>query len=83
KTEIDRLAKQGLRVNYVFSGAPARSGRLTGYINLELIKRLAPDYLERDIYLCGPTVMMDGLISQLLRVGLPAEQLHFERFRLP
>ncbi|HET6622736.1 MAG TPA: ferredoxin reductase family protein [Candidatus Saccharimonadales bacterium] len=83
KNEMDQLAERGLELNYVFSDEPPEPSRLSGYIDLKLIKKLAPDYLDRDIYLCGPPAMMDVLIEQLQADGLAAGRLHFERFRLP
>jgi ferredoxin-NADP reductase len=47
-----------------------------------MIKRLVPDYAGRDVYICGPQPMMDGIVTDLTATDLPTEQLHFERFAL-
>ena len=36
--------------------------------------------LDRDVYLCGPVSMMDGVEATLHDVGLPDNQIHTERF---
>jgi ferredoxin-NADP reductase len=40
----------------------------------------APDYLERDVYLCGPPVMMDIVVKVLRELKIPEKQIHFEKF---
>ena len=44
------------------------------------LARLVPDLVERDVYLCGPPGLTDAVRSALRAAGLPAEQLHEERF---
>ena len=39
-----------------------------------------PDLAERDVYLCGPPGMADVVRTWLAVAGLPAGQLHEERF---
>lgn len=51
-----------------------------GFINTELISRLVPDYLEREVFVCGPPPMMNNLIKTLRQNSLPKSQLHFEKF---
>jgi predicted ferric reductase len=80
KAELDALS--GLKTVYIYSDAPAGYNGETGRINFESIQRLVPDFLTRDIYLCGPPPMMDAIISELTAAGFPAAQLHFERFAL-
>jgi predicted ferric reductase len=82
ETELAELSKQGLEITPVFSAAPAGFKGETGYVNGALIKRLVPDYQQRDIYLCGPPPMMEGIIKELVSAGLATDRLHFERFAL-
>jgi predicted ferric reductase len=51
-----------------------------GRIDEEKIKRLVPDYKERDAYICGPEPMMKAIVSSLISLGVPKKQIHFERF---
>lgn len=74
KQEIDGLSKQGLRTVYMYD----RNGHIDG----ALIKKQVPDYQERDVYLCGPPPMMEGIIRDLHGLGVKPEHLHYERFQL-
>ncbi len=51
-----------------------------GYVDAEKIKRLVPDFMDREIYICGPVVMMNSVISLFERFGVPQKQVHFEKF---
>ena len=72
-----------LHVVNVYSDPPPDFKGARGYITAELVQRTVPDFKKRDIYLCGPPVMMDGIIDGLLAGGLSPHQLHYERFSLP
>jgi predicted ferric reductase len=39
-----------------------------------------PDLLDSDLYLCGPTAWIELIETDALAAGLPAHQLHSERF---
>ena len=80
KQELAQLKPAGLKLYPVFS-SPAKGYKgETGYIDGARIKRLVPDFAKRDVYICGPQVMMDSVIADLEKTGLPKNQLHFERF---
>ncbi len=51
-------------------------------ISADLIAEIVPDYLSRDIYLCGPPVMMEAIVQQLKLKSFPLAHLHYERFSL-
>ncbi|MEZ4180602.1 MAG: ferredoxin reductase family protein [Candidatus Doudnabacteria bacterium] len=54
-----------------------------GYIDQNLLTQEVPDLLERDVYLCGPPIMMDKLKVTLLKdLKLSHDQFHWERFAL-
>jgi predicted ferric reductase len=53
-----------------------------GYVDGEKISRLVPDVKERDVFLCGPPPMMAGVVAALKKLGVPASQIHYERFSL-
>ncbi|TXS44028.1 oxidoreductase [Streptomyces sp. uw30] len=46
------------------------------------LTRLVPDITNRDVFLCGPPPMMNAVIGSLRELGVPKEQVHFERFSL-
>lgn len=51
-----------------------------GRIDKEKITRLVPDFLERDVYVCGPAPMMKAVVIHLQELKVPKNQIHFERF---
>ncbi|WP_330281964.1 ferredoxin reductase family protein [Streptomyces sp. NBC_00588] len=46
------------------------------------LARLVPDIAERDVFLCGPPPMMKAVLRTLTDLGVPKQQIHFERFSL-
>ena len=82
KKELAELKLKGLKLYPVFSDAPKNYQGEAGYIDGARIARLVPDFVKRDVYVCGPQPMMDGVIADLRATKLPPEQLHFERFAL-
>lgn len=84
KRELDELAAQaGSKFHrvYVMSDDPAWPGE-KGRVDRERIARLVPDLVDRDIYLCGPPVMMKGVRTALASLNVPASRIHDERFAL-
>jgi len=53
-----------------------------GYMDEDKIKRLVPDYLERDFYICGPKPMMKIVTKTLTKLGIPRSKIYFEKFSL-
>jgi predicted ferric reductase len=82
RSELDGLAKKGLKITHVFSDAPRSYRGEIGYVDAGRIAQLAPDFAERDIYLCGPPPMMAGIIDGLSAGGEVPANLHYERFAL-
>jgi predicted ferric reductase len=82
KKELDGLVRQyNFPIHYIISEDKSYKGE-KGRIDAEKIKRLAPDFLKRDIYLCGPVPMMDSLIKTLQDLGVSHSSIHYERFSL-
>ena len=46
------------------------------------LARLVPDVADRDVFLCGPPPMMNAVLRTLGDLGVPKQQVHFERFSL-
>lgn len=40
----------------------------------------APDIADADVYICGPDAWAQSVISEARAAGVPADQLHYERF---
>jgi len=49
-------------------------------LGLPSIATLVPDAARRDVYVCGPPGMTDAVRQTLVRLGVPAERVHTERF---
>jgi len=80
--ELAQLAAHSsFTVHYVISQDPKYAGE-KGRIDQRKIFKLVPDFKERDIYICGPWPMTKALISLLTALGVPRQQLHFEKFAL-
>jgi predicted ferric reductase len=44
------------------------------------LRRLVPDLAHRDVYLCGPSPMMDAVQAALIEAGVPRRRIHAEDF---
>jgi predicted ferric reductase len=87
RTEADIAFRQEIemthcRYHYFLSQPPKTKGDWyeEGFIDLEKIKRLAPDFLEREIYVCGPPVMLKAQRKLLQEAGFDITHLHYELF---
>lgn len=84
RSELEGLAQsRGVRVEYLFG--PRVTGRwlpgtAPGVSDEKLLRRLLPDVASYDVFLCGPTPWMATVEVSVLRAGVPAEQVHLERF---
>jgi predicted ferric reductase len=54
----------------------------TDRLGVSALRELVPDLTERDCYLCGPPGFVDAVRRRLHRIGVPADQIHAERFEL-
>ena len=55
----------------------------TGYrgrFNMLMLGLMAPDYLERDVYCCGPEGFMDAVREMLITIGFDMDRYHQENF---
>jgi len=80
--ELEALSKEfGFKIKNIYSDEKV-DGAEQGYLDQAMLKRLVPDLVERDVFLCGPPPMMDALKKALTNLGLPKKQFHWERFAL-
>jgi ferredoxin-NADP reductase len=79
--EIDRLAmSHGFTVHYVVGDHNAPGG--ARLLSKEHLIELVPDVADREIYVCGPPVMMHFAKQHVLAAGVPLKYIHSERFAL-
>lgn len=76
KSELEKITNN---IKYVFSNYE-KGEHESGYIDESKIKKIAPDFKERDIYICGPTKMMESVIKTLKHLGAKSSQIHYEKF---
>jgi predicted ferric reductase len=80
RNELDQLAElRGATIHYLVGKRGSREVPSDPFEPREL-RRLVPDLKDRDIYICGPTGMMDRVLSTLGRLRVPESQVHYERF---
>jgi len=80
KTEVEtvfkeEITKSGIKTHFFYT-AQGESNR----INIAKISELCPDYLDRDIYLCGSVKMTSGLVKDLRKTAINKGQIHLEKF---
>ncbi len=79
--ELQQLAdERGAIIRYVVGDHrdPANAHLLSSSHLLELV----PEIAQSDVFLCGPPQMMEATHENLERAGVPAAQIHSERFAL-
>jgi predicted ferric reductase len=71
----------GLKVVHVLSGAPGWGGE-TGFIDAAKIRKYAGDLRDKEVFVCGPPVMMKMVMRELKSFRVRKGQIHSERFAL-
>lgn len=80
-TELAELADERLSVVPVYEEGDLDPRVERGRIDAALLaRRLPPDFRRWAFFVCGPAPMMDALERDLRTLGVPAEQIHSERF---
>jgi predicted ferric reductase len=80
REELDHLAStRGAVVHYLI-GARGSRAMPADPLAPAALRRLVPDLLEREVYLCGPTPMMEAVRDGIQLLGIPRRHIHFERF---
>lgn len=86
RNELDELAtRRGARVFYVLgrrvrgrrSWLPETAGQPT---DADALLELVPDIAEHDVFICGAGTWMDAARAAARAAGVPAENVHLERF---
>jgi predicted ferric reductase len=82
--EVEELARsKGMHLTTMIGprahegpGWMTQTAAATGATILDLF----PDLMQSDLYVCGPTAWLDAVEADARAAGLPAHQLHAERF---
>jgi ferredoxin-NADP reductase len=71
---------QNLKVTHVISEPSGSWKGYTGRINLDMLKKEIPDFIERQFYLSGPQGMVQAIDKLLLELEIPKKQIKKEVF---
>lgn len=93
RNEVEQLsARYGMPVHHVLSeechpplprlGLLPRVTVSGGFVTREYLERVVPDVAERDVFLCGPPIVMWMLRKDLAALGVPPARVFSERFSL-
>ncbi len=82
--ELDLIASNQarFRTSFVCERVGARTNwpGVTGFLTLPLLKLIAPDFLEREVFTCGPAPYMKAVRDLLDEAGFDRGQYHEESF---
>jgi len=54
----------------------------TDLLGVPILKQDVPDIATRDCFVCGPPAFLEALKRRLAILGVPRQQIHYERFQL-
>lgn len=82
RQEIDQMGKYltNVKVVHVLSEAPEGWSGETGFITADLIRKYAEDLEGKEIFICGPPIMLKLVLKALKTLKVPGRRIHFERF---
>ncbi|MDR5818577.1 hybrid-cluster NAD(P)-dependent oxidoreductase [Caballeronia sp. LZ033] len=82
--ELELIAsnQKNFRASFVCERVGARTSwpGVTGFLSLPLLKLIAPDYLEREVFTCGPAPYMKAVRDLLDEGGFDRKHYHEESF---
>ncbi len=79
RAELDQLVQQRGILLYPIAGTDIGDDQ-TDRLGVPALRRMVPDVVDRDVYLCGPPGLVDALHRRLRHLGVPRHQIHSERF---
>jgi predicted ferric reductase len=75
RKELDELARvRGARVHYLVGS------RKEHPMNAKYIAKFTPAFKDSDVYVCGPTALVDAVRDAANDVGIPKNRFHDEAF---
>ncbi|MEM5312989.1 hybrid-cluster NAD(P)-dependent oxidoreductase [Paraburkholderia sp. JHI869] len=80
--ELIASSRANFRTSFVCERVGARTdwSGVTGFLSLPLLKLIAPDFMEREIFTCGPAPYMKAVRDLLDEAGFARERYHEESF---
>jgi predicted ferric reductase len=81
RDEVELLGRRlGASVHHLIGDH--REPRAAEYLTKDHLLKLVPGLADNDVFVCGPPPMMDFTQRNLIAAGVPAAQIHLERFAL-
>lgn len=82
RDRIDELtARLDVTVVHTLEDPPPDWTAETGYLDADILARHLPSGFRRfQFFACGPNAMLDAVEQALVRIGIPADRIHTERF---
>ena len=82
RKELDLIAfnQPNFRTAFICEKADAAWTQPTGYLNIDLLKQIAPDFLQREIFTCGPSPYMAAVRNMLKNADFNMLHYHEESF---
>ncbi len=74
KDEIEQIAAKKKNLNFILHNSDQK-----GYFTIEQLYD-SSDLIDQSVYICGPAVMRESYIEQLLRKGVSIHDVHYEEF---
>jgi predicted ferric reductase len=82
KDELEQLMRERRGTIHYLIGQRGSAELPVDPLSAQTIRRLVPDAASRDVFVCGPPSMMERVAGILGSIGVPQDQIHFERFAL-
>jgi ferredoxin-NADP reductase len=82
RKELDLMAftQPNFRTAFICEKADASWTQATGYLTIDLLKQIAPDFLNREIFTCGPKPYMAAVREMLKKANFDMLHYHEESF---
>ncbi len=79
RDELEWLAQQRRATLWYVLGRRDDDGPKRAF-SVKGMRELAPDIRQRDVYLCGPSGLIDASLTALRRLRVPKRQIHLDPF---
>ena len=79
--ELQLMSQQAnFRTTFICEKADTDWLQPTGYLSIELLKQSVPDFLQREVFTCGPAPYMAAVRELLKNAGFDMQHYHEESF---
>jgi predicted ferric reductase len=79
RDELVELAK-ARGIEFRLGVGPEIGDDQTDRLGIPALRAVVPDVRKRDCFVCGPPGLIDAVCRRLALLGVPKQQIHFERF---